>query len=516
MQTLRMVLARALAVALVFVSGIASAQTWEVRSILSNVQQPMVRLTVTKDGNVTTVDTVQRAWIQRVATVTERLAPAYGLPAPDQYIVKQSGPNAFVTFYKDQPAMFVNTDMLKMVGDDDDLMAAVIGHELGHLKANHLTDGKARSAAVTLLSVLAGLAVDITQAKRGVDTGGLGTQVGALGGDLVNAKFSRDQEREADDIGLRSMASVGYDPNAAPRLWKRMEAEGGGGNGLWLSSHPSSSERFQTLQLAAAKLTVTPPTTYAATTVSDPYPISDYKSLALTEAELAAAEPSLYRKGVEALRAQDYSAAFTHFTSAAILGDERAMASVGDAYLLGRGVDKDVSKAYEQYWFSASKGFAPAIFMLAESAQMGRGRSQDTGEAMRLFTVAESRGLPRATARMGMMYLTGSGVDKDPVKARELTKRAADNGDILGKAAYGAMLRDGVGGPADVAKGFELLSSVPSDHKIGYAHYQLGLTYERGIGTAADKEKAADSYRKALVNGVPVAKQRLEALGLTE
>jgi predicted Zn-dependent protease len=252
-----------LAIGLIFLSGIAKAQLWEVRAVLSDVQQPVVRLAISKDGAVTTVDTIQRVWVQRVATVTERLAPVYGLPAPDQYIVKESGPNAFVTFYKDQPAMFVNTDMLKMVGDDDDMMAAVIGHELGHLKANHLTQGNGRSAAVSLLAMLVGLAVDISQATRGVDTGGLGTQLGALGGDLVNAKFSRDQEREADDIGLRSMASAGFDPKAAPRLWKRMETEGGGGDGLWLSSHPSNSERYQTLQVAAAELTVTPVTAYA-------------------------------------------------------------------------------------------------------------------------------------------------------------------------------------------------------------------------------------------------------------
>ncbi|CAM5788102.1 M48 family metalloprotease [Rhizobacter fulvus] len=497
----------------------ARAQHWEVKSILANVQQPNVRLTATKNGNVETVDTVKREWVLRVATVTERLAPAYGLRAPDQYLVKQSGPNAFVTFYKDQPAMFVNTDMLRLAGDDDDMMAAVIGHELGHLKANHLTDGKNRAAVVSLLSTLAGLAVDIAQAKRGVDTGGLGTQVGSLGGQLVNAKFSRDQEREADDIGLRSMASVGYDPHAAPRLWARMEALSGGGSGLWLSSHPSSAERFQTLTVAAAKLPSASTTTYAKTDTTpapyDPYPVSVYRTMALTSEELGALEPGPYRRGVVATKSGALVEAVEQYAIAAEQGDERAMAALGDAYSTGKGANQDFAVAIDYYKRSASKGFGPGLFALASMNLAGRGQAVDPTEAMTLYSSAEARGLPRATAMIGLMYAEGAGVPKDLVKARELTSRAASKGDMFGRAAYAAMLRDGVGGPTDVPKSFEILSSL-GEENVGYAHFQLALSYDQGAGTAPDKNKAAEFYRKALASGLAPAKARLQALGFAE
>ncbi|MES2947605.1 MAG: M48 family metalloprotease [Pseudomonadota bacterium] len=228
----------------------AHAEYWPVQGLL-NVSSPTIPLLKGSEE----VDQVNRVWVQRMNDVSDRMAVVYGISTPKLLITKQSGPNAFVTMDKDkQPVLVMNTDMLRLVGDDDDLMAAVIGHEIGHLHGKHLTRGRAKAAVVGFLGALAGLIVDISQAKKGVDTGGLGAKLGGAGAQLVNAKFSRDQEREADDLGVARMASAGFNPAAAPRLWELMERQGGGGSGLWMSTHPSSSERHGTLTASAQTL----------------------------------------------------------------------------------------------------------------------------------------------------------------------------------------------------------------------------------------------------------------------
>lgn len=243
--------ARLLSVALLTLSTSVCAQLWLVNGLLTKTTGPSIRLM--KDGSE--VDHVKREWVVRFDEVSGRLANSYGLPKPNLFITKQNGPNAYVSYSKNnEPLMVVNTEMLRLAGDDDDLMATVIGHEYGHLKAGHLTAGRDKAAVVGLIGILAGLAVDINQAKQGKDTGGLGMALGQVGAGLVTAKFSRDQEREADDLGVERMARAGYDPYAAPRLWALMDSQAGGGSGLWMSSHPSSTERHSTLQVAAGRL----------------------------------------------------------------------------------------------------------------------------------------------------------------------------------------------------------------------------------------------------------------------
>ena len=61
--------------------------------------------------------------------MTTKIATAYGLDVPAMYLSRESGPNALVTLRQGAPVMVINTAMLKMVRDDHDLMATVIGHE---------------------------------------------------------------------------------------------------------------------------------------------------------------------------------------------------------------------------------------------------------------------------------------------------------------------------------------------------------------------------------------------------
>ena len=140
----------------------------------------------------------------------------------------------------------VYTGLLEVAKNQDQL-AAVIGHEIAHVTAQH---GNARVSASTLTQ--AGLAV--TQVLAGAQTRekqqlmgllGLGAQVGIL------LPYGRGQESEADVLGLVYMASAGFDPRQSIDLWKNMAAASEGkAPPEFLSTHPSHSRRINDLSQA--------------------------------------------------------------------------------------------------------------------------------------------------------------------------------------------------------------------------------------------------------------------------
>lgn len=506
-------------IGLAFVDGLL-AQTWPVRAMLDKVSSSQIQLRDKSGGT----ENISRAWVQRVADVSDRLASAYGLPVPRLYIEKGAGLNAYVTQDKDGPLMVMSIDMLKLVGNDDDLMASVIGHELGHLKAEHTTKGRDAQAAISLIGTFAGLLLDLDQAKKGVNTQGLGQQVGSIGSGLVNAKYNRDQEREADDLGIKNMAAAGFNPEAPARMWQMMAAQTGGGSGLWMSSHPSHEERYQTLQAMASSLTPV----YAAARQTNPvasadpplvfgqyidsYPTPVFRSFGPTDAEKKLDSPNAYMRALSAHREKRYEEANAAFQEAAGLGDERGLFALGDYAQQGRGQQVDLYRSKQYYEASAAKGFSPAIAALGQMALEGKGGPKDMAEAARLLTIAHNRNVPRASAYLGVMYVRGDQVEKNLVTARKLFEKSAVAGDMMGKIFLAVALRDGVGGPVESQKSFALLKTA-AEAKNPTAIYQLGVSYERGAGVEADKNMAIAAYREAAGAGNTTAAQRLKALG---
>jgi len=128
---------------------------------------------------------------------------------------------------------------------DDAGLAVVMGHEIAHVLANH---GGERMSQV-LVAQLGGMALSEALRKRPEETRelffalyGLGAQVGFL------LPYSRLQEREADRIGLILMARAGYDPRQAIPFWERMAAQGGPQPPVFLSGHPATKTRIESLK----------------------------------------------------------------------------------------------------------------------------------------------------------------------------------------------------------------------------------------------------------------------------
>jgi len=139
----------------------------------------------------------------------------------------------------------VHTGMLTVATTPGQL-AAVIGHEIGHVLLRH---GNERlSQSVVAQGAMDASSVALNQMKpeyRDAVVGGLG--VGAQYGVLL--PFSRKHENEADTVGQRFMAQAGFNPAEAVRLWKKMEQLSKGQEPpQWMSTHPANSTRVENLE----------------------------------------------------------------------------------------------------------------------------------------------------------------------------------------------------------------------------------------------------------------------------
>lgn len=129
----------------------------------------------------------------------------------------------------------------------DDELAAVIGHEIAHALREHTRERISR--AMTQQIALTGVAVVTGVSGSVLD---MANMVGAV---TFQLPHSREQESEADAIGLELMARAGYDPRAAVTVWQKMsKANQSGGPPEFLSTHPSPSTRIQELQALIPKV----------------------------------------------------------------------------------------------------------------------------------------------------------------------------------------------------------------------------------------------------------------------
>jgi len=158
----------------------------------------------------------------------------------------------FNAFMAPNGMMVVWTGLL-LRAENEAQLAAVIGHEAGHYIRRHSLkawlDAKARTDLMALLSI--GLAVG------GVPGGGDIFNVTHLLQAGIMAKHSRDNEREADEIGLDSLIKAGYDPDESYKIWENIikETELGENKNppVFFSSHPNPKERIQNLKEQAKK-----------------------------------------------------------------------------------------------------------------------------------------------------------------------------------------------------------------------------------------------------------------------
>ncbi|HEY4127862.1 MAG TPA: M48 family metallopeptidase [Gammaproteobacteria bacterium] len=139
----------------------------------------------------------------------------------------------------------VYTGIFKVAKTQGEL-AAVLGHEMGHVQAGHgaerISDQQATAVGVDLAALLTGIDQSSSTGQLTMAALGAGAQVGVL------LPFSRAQESEADKLGTQYMAEAGWDPHEALELWRNMMSSNQGAPPELLSDHPADANRLQALQ----------------------------------------------------------------------------------------------------------------------------------------------------------------------------------------------------------------------------------------------------------------------------
>ena len=147
------------------------------------------------------------------------------------------GPGGKIIFYSGL------IDKLKL---SDDEIAAVMGHEIAHALREHGREAMSKAYGIEMAKQGAGALL------------GLGQDSMALADTVVQYSLtlpnSRDNENEADLIGLELAARAGYNPNAAITLWNKMSKASEGAPPEFMSTHPASSSRIASLQAAIPKV----------------------------------------------------------------------------------------------------------------------------------------------------------------------------------------------------------------------------------------------------------------------
>jgi Zn-dependent protease with chaperone function len=134
-------------------------------------------------------------------------------------------------------------DNLKLT---DDEAAMVMGHEMAHALREHARARLAKSQATD---------IGLRLGAQLLGLGQVGDLAAGLGGQLLTLKYSRDDETEADLVGLEIAARGAYQPEASVDLWKKMMAANGSGGGPgFLSTHPAGPERIRQLEANVPKV----------------------------------------------------------------------------------------------------------------------------------------------------------------------------------------------------------------------------------------------------------------------
>ncbi len=134
--------------------------------------------------------------------------------------------------------MGVYTGLLDVAVNQDQL-AAVLAHEVGHVLANHSNE---RASQATLGNIGLVAAQVLGASDSAISTLNTASQLGLF------LPFNRTQESEADTIGIIMMANAGFDPAGSIELWLNMSAEGGRRPPELLSTHPAPETRIANLQ----------------------------------------------------------------------------------------------------------------------------------------------------------------------------------------------------------------------------------------------------------------------------
>ncbi|PJK09004.1 peptidase [Lysobacteraceae bacterium NML08-0793] len=188
----------------------------------------------------------ERAYVDCVVnSIVRELPQNWRQYAWESAVFRDDSPNAFAL---PGGKVGIYTGIFK-VAQNQDQLAAVVAHEIGHVVARHHDERITREMG-TQMGV--GLVGALLGAAYGQGVGNLATQSGGmLAQGAILLPNNRTQESEADVVGQQLMARAGFDPRQAVNLWQNMIAVGGNRGPQWLSTHPDPQSRLREMSQRA-------------------------------------------------------------------------------------------------------------------------------------------------------------------------------------------------------------------------------------------------------------------------
>ncbi|MFT4582059.1 MAG: putative Zn-dependent protease [Gammaproteobacteria bacterium] len=163
-------------------------------------------------------------------------------------IVEGKQPNAFATkTTKGANVIGINFAMLDLLGLDVHAAAALIGHEIAHLKLQHGEQAARSQKSTSMMKILGGVALS----SLGVPAGGLISDITVT---AISTKYSRDNEIDADYLGAIWATEARYETDGAVRLHEAIYKLSKNRSVPFLSSHPSGPQRIVTLKQLSNRL----------------------------------------------------------------------------------------------------------------------------------------------------------------------------------------------------------------------------------------------------------------------
>ena len=171
--------------------------------------------------------TVIKAW--------KNITQSENFPELPMNFESDEDPNAWVAYDDDgNYSVHVTKSLMKILQSESEI-AGVLGHELGHIQLGHYNNFALSDTVRSIMEANLENADDLAQA------------VGNINLELKESSFSREQETEADNYGVKILMKAGYSPMGLYNAMKRFDENGLGSDSSGFNSHPASEERLANL-----------------------------------------------------------------------------------------------------------------------------------------------------------------------------------------------------------------------------------------------------------------------------
>ena len=194
------------------------------------------------------------AQVRRLRAIAQKIIPLAGewneRARQWKWEVNLIGSNQINAFCMPGGKIVFYTGILKTLQLSDDEVAMVMGHEIAHALREHARERMGKSTVTTGAARLGGA---LLSGWLGIDPR-LTDTMAQQGANLLSLKFGREDESEADLVGMELAARAGFDPRAGVTLWEKMAAANKGAPPQWLSTHPSGNTRIADIEANLPKV----------------------------------------------------------------------------------------------------------------------------------------------------------------------------------------------------------------------------------------------------------------------